>query len=151
MTPALRWAAVRAICNVSLIVRDKVTRQCPQRRAEADSNRGPSAYQPNALPLGQTGSCGRTRPSFKHTGCYAIYIYTVETDRLIKARRRLTYSACTLLESYHPLRPLAFPSLESKPAAGAQRLTDAVHPFGIQHAVLGTDRLKPMLWAVSAA
>ena len=26
------------------------------RRAEADLNRGPSAYQPNALPLGQTGS-----------------------------------------------------------------------------------------------
>ena len=25
-------------------------------RAEADSNRGPSAYQPNALPLGPTGS-----------------------------------------------------------------------------------------------
>ena len=49
--------------HVSLIVRDKVTRQCPQtttfegkRRAEANSNRGPSAYQPNALPLGQTGS-----------------------------------------------------------------------------------------------
>ena len=43
---------------------DKVTRQCPQtnlyeekgRRAEAVSNRGPSAYQPNGLPLGQTGS-----------------------------------------------------------------------------------------------
>ena len=37
-----------------------------ERRAEADSNRGPSAYQPNALPPGQTGSpagnngfCGR--------------------------------------------------------------------------------------------
>ena len=32
-----------------------------ERRAEAEavSNRGPSAYQPNALPLGQTGS----RPS----------------------------------------------------------------------------------------
>ena len=27
-----------------------------ERRAEADSNRSPSAYQPNALPLGQTGS-----------------------------------------------------------------------------------------------
>ena len=25
-------------------------------RAEVDSNRGPSAYQPNALPLGRTGS-----------------------------------------------------------------------------------------------
>ena len=47
--------------NISLIVGDKVTRQRPQttkrkRRAEADSNRDPSAYQPNALPLGQTGS-----------------------------------------------------------------------------------------------
>ena len=29
---------------------------CRERRAEADSNRGPSAYQHNALPLGQTGS-----------------------------------------------------------------------------------------------
>ena len=51
--------------DVSMIVRDKVTRQCPQttivlreRRAEANSNRGPSAYQSNALPLGQTGSRG---------------------------------------------------------------------------------------------
>ena len=45
---------------------DKVTGQCPQnttffgreRRAEADLNRGRSACQPNALPLGQTGSLG---------------------------------------------------------------------------------------------
>ena len=29
-----------------------------ERRAEAVSNRGPSAYQPTALPLGQTGSLG---------------------------------------------------------------------------------------------
>ena len=49
--------------NVSLIVRDKVTRQAStdhkflrERTTEADSNRGPSAYQPNALPQGQTGS-----------------------------------------------------------------------------------------------
>ena len=28
-------------------------------RAEADSNRRPSAYQPNALPIGQTGSAQR--------------------------------------------------------------------------------------------
>ena len=43
---------------------NKVTRQCPQttttreRGAEAVSNQGPSAYQPNALPLSQTGSHG---------------------------------------------------------------------------------------------
>ena len=50
--------------NVSLIVRDKVTNKtafkdhnfCRERGAEANSNRSPSAYQPNALPLGQTGS-----------------------------------------------------------------------------------------------
>ena len=49
--------------NVSLIVRDKVTTRCPQittflerKESQAESNRGPSAYQPNALPLGQTGS-----------------------------------------------------------------------------------------------
>ena len=44
--------------NVLLIERDKITRERPQTttRAEAESNRGPSSYQPNALPLGQTGS-----------------------------------------------------------------------------------------------
>ena len=49
--------------NVLLFARDKVTRQCPQtttfeekRRTEAESNRGPSVSQSNALPLGQTGS-----------------------------------------------------------------------------------------------
>ena len=64
MTSALRWAAMRAILMFQEEVMDKVTRQCPQattffwreRRAEAVSNRGPSAYQPNALPLGQTCS-----------------------------------------------------------------------------------------------
>ena len=53
--------------NVSVIVGDKVTTETlstdhnfrRERRAEADSNRGPSAYSTNALPLGQTGSqCG---------------------------------------------------------------------------------------------
>ena len=40
--------------NVSLIVRDKVARQCQkpttfeERRAEAESNRGRSAYKPSA-------------------------------------------------------------------------------------------------------
>ena len=45
--------------NVSVIVRGKVTKTatnfCRERRAEAESNRGPSAYQPNASPPGQTG------------------------------------------------------------------------------------------------
>ena len=45
--------------NISLIVRDKVTRRCPQTTTfeeKGEPNRGPSAYQPNALPLGQAGS-----------------------------------------------------------------------------------------------
>ena len=52
--PCFKMGSDESHFNVSLIARDKVTRQCRQtsreRRAEADSNRGPSAYQPNALP-----------------------------------------------------------------------------------------------------
>ena len=37
-----------------------------ERRAEAVSNRRPSAYQPNALPLGQTGSRSGSGSGFIH-------------------------------------------------------------------------------------
>ena len=61
MTPALRWAAMRAILmfhncegqSHKTVFTDHNFGK--ERRAEADSNRGPSANQPNALPLGQTG------------------------------------------------------------------------------------------------
>ena len=55
MTPELRCRidSDESHFNVALNVRDKVTRQCPQttilevkRKAEADSNRGPSAGLP---------------------------------------------------------------------------------------------------------
>ena len=69
MTSALRWAPTRAILmfdnsegqSQKTVSTDHNFRS--ERRAEADSNRGPSAYQPNALPLGQTGSRERM-PSF---------------------------------------------------------------------------------------
>ena len=62
MTPALRLAAMRTILmfincqrqSHKTVSTDHNFRR--ERRAEADSNRGPSAYKPNALPLGQTGS-----------------------------------------------------------------------------------------------
>ena len=58
MTSALRWAAMRAILMFQQEVmvaksQDSVHKPQPfwrERRAEAVSNRGPSAYQPNALP-----------------------------------------------------------------------------------------------------
>ena len=65
MTPVLRWAAMRAILmfhncegqSHKTVSTDHNLRR--ERRAEADSNRGPSAAdQPNAWPLGQTGSLG---------------------------------------------------------------------------------------------
>ena len=75
LSPAkLRRAAMRAVFNVSSIVRGKVTRRCPQttifeEKGEPKRIRtgGPSAYQPNALPLGQTGSldCSRSRRLLK--------------------------------------------------------------------------------------
>ena len=48
--------------NLSLTVRDKVTRLSTdhnfwkEREAKVELNHGPSAYQPNTLPLNQTGS-----------------------------------------------------------------------------------------------
>ena len=62
MTSALRWAAIRAILmfhNCGGQSHKTVSTDhnfWSERRAEADSNQGPSAYQPNALPLGQTSS-----------------------------------------------------------------------------------------------
>ena len=62
MTPALRWAVMRAILmfhNCEGQSHKTVSTDhnfWRERRAEADSNRSPSAYQPRALPLGQTGS-----------------------------------------------------------------------------------------------
>ena len=90
--------------NVSSIVRDKVTRQCPQtttfskRReiSEVVANRGPSAYQPNALPLGQTGSqkrprqpCSRYAPQSPSAEEYAPWFSGVaEEVRFLKQQRR---------------------------------------------------------------
>ena len=63
MTPALRWATMRAVLMFYELrarkSQDSVHETQPfwrERRAEAESSRGPSAYQLNALPLGQTGS-----------------------------------------------------------------------------------------------
>ena len=50
--------------NVSLMVRDKVTRQCPQTTAFEEKGEPKRIrtdvplFKPNALPLGQTGSVG---------------------------------------------------------------------------------------------
>ena len=65
--PCIKMGSDVSHFNVSLIVRAKVTRQCSQtatfeeKGERMDSNRGPSAYQPNALPLGQTGSLKRKK------------------------------------------------------------------------------------------
>ena len=62
MIRALKWAAMRAILMFHNCEghSHKTVSTDPnfwrERTAEADSNRGPSAYRPNALPLGQTGS-----------------------------------------------------------------------------------------------
>ena len=85
-------------------------------------------------------SCGRTHPSYT----YCLPHDTTKTNR-VKTRGRSTYSTL-LLKSYRPLWPLA-----SVQIAGAHWLADAVHSFGYYMLYyFGTDRLKPMRWAVSA-
>ena len=103
--------------NVSLIVRDKVTRQCPQttiflieRRAEAVSSQGLSAYQPTALPLGQTGfntlgNWGHETPTQskrKRTGKKRLKGHGPE-----HVYNTLGYT-CLLAYLSYPLRPFGF-------------------------------------------
>ena len=62
--------------NVSLILRNKTVSTdhnfWRERRAEADLNRGPSAYQLNALPLGQTSSLTELRA--------AVALWSIQDD-----------------------------------------------------------------------
>ena len=73
MIPALRWAAMRAVLifhNCEGQSHKTVSTDhnfWNERRAEADSNRGLSAYQPNALLLGQTGSQSQITGRLIHT------------------------------------------------------------------------------------
>ena len=80
--PALRRAAMRAIlmfhncegqCHKKVSTDHNFSRE---RRAKADSNRGPSAYQPNTLPLGQTGS-QRVPPKFSILYAHQCLLLTV--------------------------------------------------------------------------
>ena len=74
MTPAFRWAAMRVILMFHLIVRDKVTRQCPQTTIFLKRKGEPKRYRTevlpltsltNALPLGQTGSQAQASVAWK--------------------------------------------------------------------------------------
>ena len=74
ITPGLRWAVMRAVLmfhscegqSHKTVSTDhnfrrkgelkKIWTEVPERRAEADLNQSPSAYQPDALPLGHTNS-----------------------------------------------------------------------------------------------
>ena len=72
MIPALRWAAMKAILmfhNCEGQSHKTVSTDhnfCRERKAEADSNRGPSAYQLSALPLGQTSSQSQGEKTLQH-------------------------------------------------------------------------------------
>ena len=62
MTPALSWARMRAILMFHICEGQSPKTVSTdhnfwrERKGKADSNRGPSAYQPNTLLLGQTSS-----------------------------------------------------------------------------------------------
>ena len=95
MTPALRRAVVRAILifhNWEGQSHKTVSRNHNfgrERKAEADSNRSPSAYHPNALPRGQTGS------QYGGGGRGRLYTnrYAVTTTRMTPALRRAAMRA----------------------------------------------------------
>ena len=60
-----------------------------ERRAEAVSNRGPSAYQPNALPLGQTGS---------HWVACPVHLHSTQSRQTYKVTN--SWGACSVHSLY---------------------------------------------------
>ena len=48
-----------------------------ERRAEAESNRGPSAYQPNAVPLGHTGPRSLYTAQWSRCAVYAVGVVSL--------------------------------------------------------------------------
>ena len=101
MTPALRWAAMRAILmfhncegqsHKTVSTDHNLWRE---RRAEADSNRGPSAYQPTALPLGQTGSV-------THRSGAAGFVYMYHTFSAGLLMKESTHNTSTLWSESWP-------------------------------------------------
>ena len=103
MNSALRWTAIRAILTFhncegqshKTVSTDHYFRR--ERRAEADSNRGPSTYQPNALPLGQTGS-HRNQLAFlrmtAHTGHQPVCRPHTAKSRTARSPLTVTVSVC---------------------------------------------------------
>ena len=92
MTSALRGSD-ESHFNVSLTVRDKATRQCPQTttfevKGEPKQIRT-EVPQPTALPLGQTGSQSRnnTKPSFCKNTHPRVEADVIETPRLVSSPR----------------------------------------------------------------
>ena len=85
MTSAFRWAATKAILmfhNCDEQSHRTVSTDhnlSSEKRAEADSNRGPSAYQPTAFPLGQTGSraLGLGSSPFEAATCAFVIYFSV--------------------------------------------------------------------------
>ena len=107
MTSALRWEAMRAILmfhNCEGQSHQTVStdyKSWRERRAEADSNRGPSAYQPNALPLGQTGShCTSTYaiPPQARGGLATTAMVRLQADGQLGHVQRFTSSRCCVSE-----------------------------------------------------
>ena len=104
MTYALKWAVVRTILmfhncegqSHKTVSTDHNFRR--ERRAETDSNRGPSAYKPNALPPGQTGS----HFYFIALFLYCIILYIQQTSNHI-CRKKLLNKSQKQSDSLFPL------------------------------------------------
>ena len=108
MTHALRWAAMRAILMFSYLwgtkSQDCVHKPQPfwrEKRAEAESSRGTSAYQPNALPLGQTGSLWASRPLVLFYLYRAVTLQTT-SGTAIAQTAVLTFDATRFHPNYLP-------------------------------------------------
>ena len=141
MIPALRWAAMRAILMFSVgsdgqshkTVSTNHNLSEEKGEPKPASNRGPSAYQPNALPLGQTGS---------HFGCTSGGV--MFTLCLLACQSCLCCCACVASFPYL-LTPLSVDSVQALWASFYFRLSHFGSAYPFLQTVLG-GKLHPKLY-----
>ena len=127
----------------------KVTRQCPQtttfgreRRAEAESNRSPSAHQPNALPLGQAGSQRHGTLAVSSLNTLVLHGLSSKKERKKERKRK----KLTLVLSF--LREISLPVCHSVPVLRFGMLQgNALDPVSF-HDVHQTRSCRGNIWSL---
>ena len=114
-----------------------------ERRTEAESNRGPSVYQPNALPLGQIDSLNRgVSRDCCFTNQVLLFSSLAGTAHIVSLPHSSNFLALRL-KLFSPPTPCNI-ALANVPVNKISRFYRAFCPWGLQSKVAFTQHIPPV-------